>query len=80
MYKLILINNILFLYFYINNIFPHSKGIADTITVSIFGALDLTTMFRELDNNNNNNNDIFGISIVTWLFILTIQQELCYYI
>ena len=23
---------------------PHSKGIADTITVSIFGALDLTTM------------------------------------
>ena len=30
---------------------PHSKGIADTITVSFFGALDLTTMFRELDNH-----------------------------
>ena len=30
---------------------PHSKGIADTITVSILGALNLTTMFIELDNH-----------------------------
>ena len=30
---------------------PPSKGIADTHTVSILGALNMTTMFRELDNH-----------------------------
>ena len=44
---------------------PHSKGIADTITVSILGALNLTTMFRELDNHMFESavdeNHVFGL-------------------
>ena len=44
---------------------PHSKGIADTITVSILGALNLTTMFIELDNHMFESavdeNHVFGL-------------------
>ena len=44
---------------------PHSKGITDAITVSVLGALNLTTIFRELDNHMFESavdeNHVFGL-------------------